>query len=62
MFSVKFFGIGYYYHTVIVLETIVVLIEAYIYNKLCDFKIPKALLISFSLNSISYLCGLIIYN
>ncbi len=57
---VKTFGVAYYNISLIILETMVVLVEAYIYKMLGNMKMPKALLLSLFLNLLSYLCGLLI--
>jgi len=54
------FGAFWYRVALLILELIVVIIEAYIIHNLCGLKAKKSISISFILNSASFCCGLII--
>jgi hypothetical protein len=51
-----------YIPTLIILETIVVIVEAYVYKILCHFPKKEALKLSLLLNVFSYLIGVIIFK
>ncbi len=54
---------GFWYKlSIMILEIIVVIIEAYIIHLLCGFKAKKSVLISTVLNSLSYCSGLLIFE
>ena len=55
-----FLGPEYYYVLLIILELLVVLIEACIYKALCDFSFTKSLLVSLLANVLSFCTGLIV--
>ena len=61
-FVTKVFGYAYYYIILMVLEIIVVLVEAFIYKLLSNLKISKSLLLSALLNFMSFLFGLLVYR
>ena len=54
-----FLGLDYSIVSIIILELLVVIVEAYIYFYMCRIKYPKALLISFAANLASFASGLI---
>ncbi len=58
--ATKTLGPVYYAPALIVLEITVVLVEAYVYQMLGNLKTSKALLLSASLNLLSFLFGLMI--
>ena len=62
IFSYKIFGHNSYYISLIFLELMVVVVEAYIYLLLCNFRMQKALLLSLLLNSISYALGVVLMD
>lgn len=61
-FAIKILGYGYYYLSLIVLEIIVVLVEAFIYRLLGNLKTSKSLMLSALLNLTSFLFGLLMYH
>ena len=61
-FICKALGYDLYYAVVIFLELIVVVVEAYVYRLLCNFKMHKSLLLSVLLNTISYISGVVLIN
>lgn len=54
-------GLEIYLPALIVLEIIVVIVEAYIYKILCKFSKKEALKLSILLNISSYLIGVVIF-
>lgn len=54
-------GLEIYLPALIILEMIVVIIEAYIYKILCKFSKKEALKLSLILNISSYLIGVVIF-
>ena len=61
-FVTKVFGYAYYYIILMVLEIIVVLVEAFIYKLLGKLTIIKSFLLSALLNFMSFLCGFSVYQ
>jgi len=57
----SYIGMNHYYILLYVLEVVVVIVEGFIFAKLTDIKIPKALLVSLVLNVGSYLFGLWVF-
>lgn len=55
-------GYEYYWIFLIVLEIVVIMIEAYVYSLLCNLIKVKALCLSALLNLASFLFGLLIFN
>jgi hypothetical protein len=55
-------GSEIYIHALIILETIVVIVEAYVYKILCNFSKKEAIKLSILLNASSYLSGVIFFK
>jgi hypothetical protein len=55
-----FFGVLWYKLALIILELVVVIVEARVIHSLCEFTVKRAILVSFVLNSVSFSFGLII--
>ena len=60
LIAVTYGGTAYYQPLLLLGETLVILIEAWIYRYLGDFKFPKALLVSLLLNGLSFGLGLLL--
>ncbi|OPZ93854.1 MAG: hypothetical protein BWY74_00973 [Firmicutes bacterium ADurb.Bin419] len=60
IFLYRIFRHNSYYVGLIILELMFVLVEAYVYTLLCNFKVQKALLLSFLLNGVSYALGTVL--
>lgn len=56
-----FYGVKYYYISLIILEILAVTIEGIIYKKYLDYKIINPFILSIILNLVSYLFGYIIF-
>lgn len=56
---VQLAGDTWYKPSVILLEIVVVWIEAFVYKMLCQFSLKKAFILSLGLNSFSYVAGVI---
>lgn len=56
------FGSEIYMQSLIILEIVVVIVEAYVYRILCNFSRKEALKLSLLLNGFSYLGGVIIFK
>jgi len=59
---VRLAGMAYYAAGLIALETLAVLIEAWVLQRLCGFRFAKAALVSVVVNAASFLIGLLIYG
>lgn len=59
---VRFAGLTYYAAALIALEALAVLIEAWVFKRLCDFSPAKAALVSCAVNAASFLTGLMIHG
>lgn len=62
MAAVRLAGMAYYTTSLIALEALVVLIEAWVLKRLCGFSLAKALLVSCVVNAASFLTGLLLYG
>lgn len=59
LIAVKTAGSAYYGISLVFLETAVVFVEAFLYKILGNLKMPKALLLSVTLNLASFICGIL---
>jgi len=59
---VRGFGSEVYIEALIILEIVVVIVEAYVYKILCNFSKKEVLKLSLLLNFSSYLSGIIIFK
>ena len=57
--SLKLFGSGAYYPALVILELVVVFIEAVVYHYICGFGMKKAMMLSLFLNALSAAAGIL---
>ncbi len=58
----SYMGMTHYYILLYTLEVIVVILEGFLFSKMSDIKMYKAMLLSLALNLSSYLSGLLIFR